>query len=110
VIQDLDAYLSRDGGDHWNPVAIDHVRWSQAANLSEAQRQQLQPYAQPRLRAEQVLIDLHSGRLFGRTGSWFVTAAGVCALWLAPSGFFMWLRARRRKRLAREREALTRPL
>jgi len=107
VVQDLDAYVSRDGGDHWSIVPIDRVHWSQGAALTDAQRQQLLPYAQPRMRVEQILIDLHSGRLFGRAGSWVITAAGVCALWLAPSGFFMWLRARRRKRLAREREAPT---
>ncbi|MDB5987156.1 MAG: PepSY protein [Nevskia sp.] len=105
VVQDLDAYVSRDGGDHWRAVPIEQVHWSQTAALDDTQRQQLLPYAQPRMRVEQVLIDLHSGRLFGRVGSWIITAVGVVALWLAPSGFFMWLRARRRKRLAREREA-----
>lgn len=110
VVQDLDSYVSRDGGDHWHAVSTEAVRWSQAVDLDNAQRRQLLPYAQPRVPLEQLLIDLHSGRLFGRTGSWIITVTGICALWLAPSGLFLWLRAHRRKRLARARAALTQPL
>lgn len=40
---------------------------------------------------ERVLLDLHSGRLFGRWGVWIVDAVAVCLLLLALSGAWVWL-------------------
>ena len=101
VVQDLDAYASRDGGDHWQALAGETVQWSQPVALSAAQQQQTLAYARPQVRLEQLLIDLHSGRLFGGVGAWAITVTGLFALLLAPSGFLVWLRQRRRRKRAR---------
>lgn len=47
---------------------------------------------------ERVLLDLHSGRLFGRAGVWVVDAVGVLLITLACSGTLMWWFHRRRGR------------
>lgn len=102
VIQDLDAWSSTDAGETWTalPAAeLGQVRWSQLVALTTEQRERLRPYARPSVTAEQVLVDLHSGQLFGAFGSWIVTAVGALALWLASSGFWMWFGVRRRRRL-----------
>ena len=44
----------------------------------------------PGLTREQVLLDLHSGRLFGRAGVWIVDAVGVLICLLAFSGLLTW--------------------
>ena len=101
AVQDLDAFQSADGGESWTPVAPAEVRWSQPAPLPEQERQKLIPYARPSVIVEQVLIDAHSGRLFGRFGSLVIDAVGFAALLLATSGVWMWWRASRRRQSAR---------
>ena len=41
---------------------------------------------------ERVLLDLHSGRIFGRAGPLVMDAAAVLFIALALTGFWMWLR------------------
>lgn len=52
------------------------------------------------LTREQVLLDLHSGRLFGAVGVWLMDAAAVGMVLLACSGVVTWWR-RRVRRIAR---------
>ncbi|HVT36682.1 MAG TPA: PepSY-associated TM helix domain-containing protein [Nevskiaceae bacterium] len=103
VVQDLDAYASYDGGDSWSSIAPAEVQWSSATALSEAQRGALLPYSRPSVLLEQLLIDLHSGRLFGRVGAWIITLVGFGALWLALSGVWMWWRINQNRRRATPR-------
>lgn len=44
---------------------------------------------------ERVVLDLHSGRLFGSAGPWLMDAAAVLMLFLAGSGVLMWWRRQR---------------
>ena len=44
---------------------------------------------------ERVILDLHSGRLFGTPGPWLMDAAGFLLLILAGSGVFLWWRRQR---------------
>lgn len=55
------------------------------------------PAAQQWLTWERVLLDLHSGRLFGRAGVWVMDAAAVLLMCLASSGVAMWALHRRRR-------------
>lgn len=100
VVQDLDAYQSHDEGNTWSPVSPTEVDWAQPQTLPDAQRKLAMPYSKPRVVVEQVLIDLHSGRLFGPIGAWTITIIGFVAMVLAISGMWMWWRIRQnRKRL-----------
>ncbi|NKF23440.1 PepSY domain-containing protein [Solimonas marina] len=100
AVQDLDAYQSADEGNTWTPVSPTDVDWSQARALPAAQQQAALPYSKPRIIVEQVLIDLHTGRLFGPIGAWIITIIGFVAIVLAISGIWMWWRIRQnRKRL-----------
>lgn len=97
AIQDFDAYQSGDGGETWKPVAPADVRWSSPVSLPEDLRAQITPYARPRVIVEQLLIDLHTGRLFGPVGAWIITIIGFAALWLAGSGVWMWWRIKQNR-------------
>lgn len=100
VVQDLDAYQSTDEGNSWTAVSPTDVNWSQAQALPKAEQDKALPYSKPRVIIEQVLIDLHSGRLFGPVGAWIITIIGFVAMVLAVSGIWMWWRIRQnRKRL-----------
>ncbi len=44
---------------------------------------------------ERVMLDLHSGRLFGSFGAWLMDAAAVLMLFLAGSGVFIWWKRQR---------------
>lgn len=98
AIQDLDAFQSADEGNTWTPVQPAEVQWANPTALSEPQRQQLLPYAKPRIIVEQLLIDLHSGRLFGPVGAWLITLVGFVALVLSVSGIWMWWRLQQNRK------------
>jgi hypothetical protein len=102
AVQDYDAFESRDGGNTWQPVLPQSVAWSQPKPLPAGQRQAIEQFAKPSVLVEQVLIDLHSGRLFGAIGAWIITLVGLLALGLAVSGVWSWWRIRQsRARAAR---------
>lgn len=98
AVQDLDAFQSTDGGDVWTPVDPGEVRWSSAERLPDAERARLLPYSKPSVSLEHVLVDAHSGRLFGNIGAWVINFVGFAALWLAVSGVWMWWRIRQNRR------------
>lgn len=52
----------------------------------------------PGLTLERVLLDLHSGRLFGDIGVWVVDLVGIALLILAGSGFYTWFGRYRKRR------------
>ena len=81
----------------WRPAAPDGApAWSRpaepppavAAALAESWRGGGLPW-------ERVLLDLHSGRLFGRFGPLAMDTAAVALLLLAASGLYNWLGTRR---------------
>lgn len=44
---------------------------------------------------ERIMLDLHSGRLFGSIGTWLMDAAATLMLFLAGSGVFIWWKRQR---------------
>lgn len=74
--------------------------------LPHALRSQLHANALGRaLNWERVLLDAHSGRLFGQSGVWLMDAMAVAFIVLSVSGLWLWLRYRnaRRARLRRQK-------
>ena len=97
------AYQSDDEGESWKPVPATAVHWSIKQQLPPDQRKLLLPFSRPSISVQQILVDAHSGRLFGRFGTFFVDAVGLAALVLACSGVWMMLRtgSARRKQAGR---------
>lgn len=100
AVQDFDAYQSSDGGNSWTPVLPQSVHWSEPKPLPAEQRASIARFARPSILVEQVLIDLHSGRLFGVVGAWIITGIGLLALMLSVSGVWTWWRIRQSRRQA----------
>lgn len=103
VVKGEQSYTSSDG-IAWLPLHDDsEVLWSQQEPLSSEIKTQVEPFARPTVALEQVLIDLHSGRLFGKVGPWVINTVGVICVWLSISGVWMMWRANKRKSSSRRR-------
>ena len=84
----------------WQPVEQPpRARWATQEPVSDALRQQiLQSYRGAGLPLERVLLDLHSGRIFGSWGVFLMDAAAMALVMLACSGVWLWWRGRSRRR------------
>ena len=70
--------------------------WQTSAVLPAALRDELVVnYGGPGVSYEQLLLDLHSGRLFGLTGVIIVDVAAICLLLLAVSGIYLYFKFKR---------------
>lgn len=80
----------------WTDVGRAEARWARPVALPETRRAALAAAYRGRgMPLERVLLDLHSGRIFGRWGVYVVDAAAIAALLLAGTGLWMWGRGRR---------------
>lgn len=98
AVQDLDAFQSSDGGTSWEPVDPSQVQWSAQTELPAAERERLTPFSRPYVTLEHVLVDAHSGAIFGRGGVYVINSVGLAAILLAASGIWMWWRTGRKRR------------
>ena len=79
-----------DGVGAWQPVQ-ESGNWIVAETLPANWQAQLASQTPvPGLTWERVLLDLHSGRLFGNVGVWIVDLVGVAICLLAISGVYAW--------------------
>jgi hypothetical protein len=93
------AYQSEDEGESWKPVPATEVQWSVPQPLPQDVRAALLPYSRPSVSVQQLLVDVHSGRLFGRYGTYVIDVVGLAALLLATSGvWMMWRTSSARKK------------
>lgn len=98
-----------DGSLSSGGLPVVGIDWSEAAELTSAQAEALtRAYTGDGVSYERVLLDLHSGRLFGAFGVWIVDAAALCVLVLALTGVFMWFRFRRGANAARAADVRSR--
>ena len=82
----------------WHPFA-DDVAWSRSETPTEAVRErQLAAYRGQGLPLSRVLLDLHSGRLFGSVGAAVMDAAAILLLVLVVTGFINWAGFRKPRR------------
>ncbi len=78
------------------PAGAEGVRWATAATVDNALADALRAhYRGEVLPLERVILDLHSGRFFGRAGPWIFDLAAILLILLALSGTWIWLRRRR---------------
>lgn len=92
---------------HWRPAIADGAdpAWSVAtpapAEITEAVSGQ---YRGRGLSLERLLLDLHSGRIFGSFGRLFFDAVAVAIGFLAVSGLIVWFRGRKNGNARRSRD------
>ena len=76
----------------WHEAKYDNVKWSVLGILPEDLKiSLLKQYRGKGLSVERVLLDLHSGRLFGPYGVYIIDTAAVLFFILALTGVWMWM-------------------
>jgi hypothetical protein len=71
------------------------VRWARPATLDTRLARSLQQhYRGEVLPMERVILDVHSGRIFGSAGPWVFDIAALLLILLSLTGTFIWLRRR----------------
>jgi hypothetical protein len=80
----------------WRSEIDPVVSWAEPIDLPSGLRKRLnEAYRGKGLSMERVLLDLHSGRIWGVFGVYLVDAAAVLFLGLSVTGLWMWWRRRR---------------
>jgi hypothetical protein len=83
----------------WDVIINDGVEWVEKYTLSEKEKENLLiAYRGNGLKLERVILDLHSGRIFGQYGIYIMDAAAIALLWLSLSGLWVWSSRRRKMR------------
>ncbi len=81
----------------WRVPDTDEIDWSERVVTPEPLIRKLNVSFRGRgITLERLLLDLHSGRIFGEKGVYLIDAAAVLFLVLAISGVWLWSRRRRR--------------
>jgi hypothetical protein len=76
---------------------IKNIVWSTAATLPPDLHNAVNAhYRGAGLSFERIVLDLHSGRIFGRAGIWLGDIAAIMFILLAMTGIWMWFKTRRK--------------
>lgn len=83
----------------WDVIMGEGIEWSRQYPLSDDEYESLLvAYRGNGLKLERVVLDLHSGRIFGSYGIYLMDAAAIALLWLSFSGLWVWNSRRRKMR------------
>jgi len=83
----------------WDVIINEDIAWADKTTLNDTKMTVLLESFRGRgLTQERVLLDLHSGRIFGEYGTYVMDAAAVALLWLSCSGLWVWWRRRVRQK------------
>lgn len=86
----------------WDVIINEDIAWAKKIRLSDSKMTVLMDSFRGRgLTLERVLLDLHSGRIFGEYGVYLMDAAAVALLWLSGSGFWVWWGFRQKQKQKR---------
>lgn len=89
-------YMADNDIIDWHITPDEDIQWASTIKLNSQQMQNLRLAFRGRgLSWERVILDLHSGRLFGSLGIYVMDAAAIALLWLAGSGIWIWSSRRR---------------
>lgn len=98
VIKTPSGLFSSPDGLAWQSLPNENVTWAQKRRPNAWLSAQISEQLSPSLPLERILLDLHSGRLLGVYGPYFMDIAAVILLMLSLSGAWIQWRSWRQKR------------
>lgn len=82
----------------WQPYDGEPPDWSNLEALPSVELKELKQAFAPSLPLERIILDLHSGRIFGRYGPLLMDLAAIVLVVLSLSGVWIYLRTVRKNR------------
>jgi len=80
----------------WAPYKRNNITWSATDTIPTPLMQRLFQQGHS-INWERFLLDLHSGRIATRTGTFVIDLAGIAMIFLSLTGFTLWIKRRKRK-------------
>lgn len=79
----------------WQQVRDSRISWTTTSLIPDAiGKQVLQAYGGADVSMERIILEVHSGRIFGSYGPWLMDGAAILLLLLAVTGVIGWSRSR----------------
>ena len=79
--------------DQWERVSLQGVGWSLPQSMPESIDVELAEYFHGKgVTVEQLLLDIHNGRILGQYGVWLLDLLGLLLLVLSITGLWIWSR------------------
>lgn len=97
LLETAQGVFGSEDGVTWQPDTAEGAAWSLPQTLPAEVSAHVAVYFAPRLPLERVLLDVHSGRIFGRYGPLAMDLAALVLAALALSGIWIYLRTLRRR-------------
>jgi len=107
IIKMLDQSMWQADEDilNWQPIGKIQLSWSAPVPLKQSLKDELlEKYRGEGLPLERIILDIHSGRIFGNPGVYFVDAVGIIMLFLSLSGAWMWWQRRVKQQRKKKRK------
>jgi len=77
--------------DIWEPMSLQGVSWSKPHPMPESVATDLQAFFYGKgVSVEQLLTDVHNGRILGAAGIWLIDILGLLLVILSFTGLWMW--------------------
>jgi len=97
VIKTAQGSFVTNDGLTWKPLAKGQPKWASEQVLPNSTSASLNLAFAPSLSLERIILDLHSGRIFGRYGPMVMDISALVLITLSLSGMWMYLRLIRKK-------------
>ncbi len=77
--------------DVWEPMSLQGVSWSKPHPMPDSVAEELKTFFYGKgVTVEQLLIDIHNGRILGTVGVWLIDILGILLVILSFTGLWMW--------------------
>lgn len=95
-------YMADEHMLDWDVIINEDIEWTEPYTLNDNEYQRLSVvYRGNGLKLERIILDLHSGRIFGQWGVYLMDTAAIALLWLSLSGVWVWI-SRHRKMIKKK--------
>lgn len=97
VLETPQGSFATEDGISWEPLTSGQPVWSAEQDLPSSIKMELKQAFSPSLSLERIMLDFHSGRIFGRYGPFIMDMAAVVLALLSVSGVWIYARTVRKK-------------